>query len=271
MALTSVDQLANRLDDDDIVVCDVRFHLDDHDRGRREYEEGHIPGAAFVDLHTDLAGGAGGGRHPLPSVEDFTTLLGRLGVGPGTEVVAYDSAGGAVAARLWWMLRSIGHGRVAVLDGGFSAWIAAGQPVSTEPFNRPPVQYPPVPGWTGVVDIDDVAQGVALGATVIDARSPERFRGEHEPIDARAGHIPGAINRFHGDNLRPDGTHRSLPELVERYAGVGTSPVVYCGSGVTACHDLLAMSLIGLTGARLYPGSWSEWSGDPVREVETGD
>ncbi len=271
MTLISADELAVRLEDPDVVVCDVRFFLDDLDRGRREYQAGHIPGAAFVDLHTDLAGGPGGGRHPLPQVEDFTELIGRLGVGPGTEVVAYDSAGGAAASRLWWMLRSIGHGRVAVLDGGFPAWEAAGHPVSSEPYDRAPVPYPPVPGWTGIVDIDDVAQGVSLGATVIDARAPERFRGDHEPIDARAGHIPGAINRFHADTVGTDGTHRSIPELIDLFAGVGTAPIVYCGSGVTACHDLLALSLIGLTGARLYPGSWSEWSADDERPIATGD
>jgi thiosulfate/3-mercaptopyruvate sulfurtransferase len=271
MALISVDDLAARIDGADVLVCDVRFHLADHGQGRREYESAHLPGAAFVDLHTELAGGPGGGRHPLPRVEDFVALLGRLGVSPATFVVAYDSAGGAIASRLWWMLRSIGHGQVAVLDGGYDAWVAAGHPVTTEVQRRPVTEYPAVPGWTGIVDADAVAQAVELGATVIDARAPERFRGEHEPLDARAGHIPGAVNRFHAENLGPDGRHRPLPELVERFAGVGESPIVYCGSGVTACHDLLAMSLVGLTGARLYPGSWSEWSADPERAVAVGD
>lgn len=272
MTIVSVyDLAAAQLNEPDLIVCDVRHYLDDHERGRREYDEAHIPGAAFVDLDRDLAGGPGGGRHPLPAVDDFVSLLGRLGVAPGTLVVAYDAAGGATAARLWWMLRSIGHGRVAVLDGGFPAWVAAGHEVTSEAPNRPATNYPTAPAWTGIVDADDVAEGVALGGTVIDARAPERFAGEHEPIDARAGHIPGAINRFHGDTLGPDGLHRPLPELVEMFAGVGTSPIVYCGSGVTACHDLLAMSLVGLAGGRLYPGSWSEWSGEPDRPVATGD
>lgn len=269
MSLMTVDELAARIGDPDTVICDVRFYLADHGQGRREYEDGHLPGAAFVDLHTELAGGPGGGRHPLPTVDDFAAVLGRLGVEPRHHVVAYDSAGGATASRLWWMLRSIGHSTVSVLDGGIQAWVAAGHPLTTDVPNRAPTDYPAAPHWTGIVSADDVAQGLQYGVTVIDARAPERFNGEVEPLDPQAGHIPGAINRFHADNLGPDGRHRPLPELVERFAGVGSSPIVYCGSGVTACHDLLALSLVGLTGARLYPGSWSEWSSDPTRPVAT--
>ena len=269
MALISVAELADRIDDPDLVVCDVRFHLADHDQGRREYEEGHIPGARFVDLHTELAAETGGGRHPLPSVEEFTAVLGRLGVEPSSMVVAYDSAGGATASRLWWMLRSIGHGRVAVLDGGLPAWISDGRDVTPEIPAVTPTDYRVETEWTGVVDADAVAQSIEFGGTVVDARSAERFRGEVEPIDARAGHIPGAINRFHGDVLGPDGRHRPTPELGEYFAGTGANPIVYCGSGVTACHAILAMTEVGLTGARLYPGSWSEWSSDPDRPVAT--
>jgi thiosulfate/3-mercaptopyruvate sulfurtransferase len=275
MSLITVPELAARLDDAALAattaVCDVRFYLADHDRGRREYEEAHIPGAIFVDLHTELAGGPGGGRHPLPPVEEFALLLGRLGISPATFVVAYDSAGGATAARLWWMLRSIGHGQVAVLDGGFPAWERAGQRVTSEISPRPPVDYPPVGPWSGIVDADTVAQGAALGATIVDSRAGERFRGEIETIDKQAGHIPGAVNIFHAANLAADGTHRPVSELAERFAGIGDSPIVYCGSGVTACHNLLAMSLVGIGRARLYPGSWSEWSSDPERPVATGD
>ncbi len=271
MTLISVPDLADQLDDRDLVICDVRFFLGDHEQGRREYDEAHLPGARFVDLHTELAGGPGGGRHPLPELDDFVALLGRLGVRPSSHVVAYDAAGGATASRLWWMLRSIEHGRASVLDGGLPAWVAAGHELTDTVPTVAATTYPPARGWTGMVEIDDVVQGIEYGATVIDSRAAERYRGETEPIDARAGHIPGAINRFHGDNLAADGTHRPLAELAERFAGVGERPIVYCGSGVTACHNLLAMSAVGISGARLYPGSWSEWSSDPDREIAVGD
>lgn len=270
MTLISVAELADRIADAEVVVCDVRFYLDDVDRGRREYDEAHLPGAHFVDLHTELAGGEGGGRHPLPTVGEFADLIGLLGVAPGSHVVAYDTAGGATASRLWWMLRSVGHSRASVLDGGLQAWVAAGLSTTADVLPVTPTTYPAAPDWTGIVDADAVAQGAALGATVIDARSPERFRGETEPIDARAGHIPGAINRSHTDTLGPDGRHLPTEQLVEQFAGVGTNPIVYCGSGVTACHDLLVMSTIGVASGRLYPGSWSEWSADSEREIATG-
>ena len=272
MTLVSATDLAALIEGDSpVVVCDVRFHLADHEQGRREYDEAHIPGARFVDLETELAGGDGGGRHPLPSVGSFTALLGRLGIDPATHVVAYDSAGGAIAARLWWMLRSIGHSQASVLDGGIAAWSASGFTLTDELPTVQAVDYPPRPDWTGIADGDAVAQSIEFGGTVIDARAPERFRGEHEPIDARAGHVPGAINIFHGGNLADDGTHLPLPDLAQRFAGVGQSPVVYCGSGVTACHDLLVLSLVGVDQARLYPGSWSEWSADPERPIAIGD
>jgi len=270
MALISVDELAARVGETDLVVCDVRFYLADPDQGRREYDDAHLLGARFVDLHTQLAGGPGGGRHPLPPVAEFVALLGRIGIGPGTFVVAYDSAGGAIASRLWWMLRSVGHTRAAVLDGGYAAWVAAEGPTTTDVPVPVPVGYPPVAAWTGIVSADDLAEGAGLGATVIDSRAAERYRGETEPIDPRAGHIPGAVNVFHGGNLGADGRHLPTAELIERFTGIGPRPIVYCGSGVTACHNLLAMSLANIGEAKLYPGSWSEWSSDPSRPVATG-
>ena len=265
MALITPEALAARLDDPDLVICDVRFYLTDHAQGRREFNRSHLPGAEFIDLHTELAGGSGGGRHPLPQVAGFAAVLGGHGITPGTFVVAYDSAGGAIAARLWWMLRSIGHRHAAVLDGDYAAWIRAGEPVSSDV--TPPIitVYPTPTGWTGTVDADHVA---ASRATVIDSRAADRYRGEIEPIDSQAGHIPGAINRFHVENLDDQGRHRPPNELAARFAGIGPSPIVYCGSGVTACHNLLAMELAGITDARLYPGSWSEWSSDPNRPIE---
>jgi thiosulfate/3-mercaptopyruvate sulfurtransferase len=275
MSLISVEELVARLAEPDLaastVVCDCRYYLADDHKGRREYDAAHIPGAVFVDVHTELAGGPGGGRHPLPTVDEFTRLLGRLGISPATFVVAYDSSGGGTASRLWWMLRSIGHGQVAVLDGGYPAWVAAGQSVTDEVPTRDPVSYPAVEGWTGIVDAAAVTEGVALGATLVDSRAHDRFRGENETVDKVAGHIPGAINIFHKDNLAADGRLRPVDELAARFAGIGDSPIVYCGSGVTACHNLLGMSLVGIARARLYPGSWSDWSSDPERPIATGD
>jgi thiosulfate/3-mercaptopyruvate sulfurtransferase len=266
--LVTVDELAAMYNRRGVAVVDVRWYLADPARGRLEYDKAHLPGAVFVDLHTQLAGGPGGGRHPLPIVGDFTVLLGRLGMGPESTVVVYDDMGGAIAGRLWWMLRSIGHARVVVLDGGYSAWIAAGQPVTADVPAIDSRSYPPVGAWTGTVTADDVAESVAAGGTVIDARAAERYRGETEPIDPRAGHIPGARNLPHLDNLAADGTHRSPTELTDRFDNVGDEPIVYCGSGVTACHDLLAMEIAGVTGGRLYPGSWSEWSSAAERPVD---
>ena len=268
--LISVHELASRLDEPGIAVCDVRWYLTDPDRGRREYDVAHVPGAAFVDLHTELAGDTGGGRHPLPTTNEFAARLSRLGIARDDTVVAYDSAGGAVASRLWWMLRSIGHARVAVLDGGYQAWEQAGLPTTDEVEARATTVYPDVESWHGTVDVDDITGLVERGMSLVDARAAERYRGEVEPIDPRAGHIPGAINLPHLDNLGLDGRHLPAHVLAERFAGLGPSPVVYCGSGVTACHDLLAMSIAGIADARLYPGSWSEWSSQPDRPIATG-
>lgn len=264
------------------IVCDVRFDLADHDAGRRSHAQGHIPGALFVDLHLDLAAHdstspTGGGRHPLPTTAAFAATLGRLGITADRPVVAYDASGGAFAARLWWMLRAVGHRSVAVLDGGLQAWEHAGHAVvraSDEPRAASTVAYAVPDAWPGVVTADAVAAAIDAGRTVVDARAPERYRGDTEPFDRVAGHIPGAINHFNGLNLDADGRHRSPADLRTRLAPLVAhgAPIVYCGSGVAACHEILALELAGLgDGALLYPGSWSEWSADPARPVATGD
>ena len=257
----------------DVVVADVRWYLDGRS-GRAAYEAGHVPGAVFVDLDAVLAGdpSTGEGRHPLPDPGEFAGHLGRLGIGPADTVVAYDDAGGAVAARLWWMLRATGQPDVAVLDGGLAAWTG---PLETGPGTaRPVVARAPVP-WprAAIADADEVAaisEGRS-GGVLLDARAAERYRGEVEPIDARAGHIPGARNVPVAGNLDPaTGRFLDAAALRERYAEDGAGVVAYCGSGVNACHTLLALEVAGLPGGRLFPGSWSAWSARGDRPVATG-
>lgn len=265
--LVTVDELSGRLDDPTLRIVDCRFRLDDPADGRRLYEVGHIPGAVYVSLDDDLSGPSGPGRHPLPEPNVFAGRLATLGVGDEHEVVAYDDAGGAYAARLWWMRRATGHSRVAVLDGGYQAWLASGLHVSTETPSYPAAAWSAVFEWPGVVDRAGVAE-ISSHATMVDARAAERYQGEVEPWDPVAGHIPGAVNLPYADNLGADGTFLSVDALRDRYSVIPPDRpvVVYCGSGVTACHDLLAMELAGIEGVALYPGSWSDWStsGGPV-------
>ena len=237
------------------------------------YQAGHIPGAVFVDLDRDLSQPGGPGRHPFPPVERFAALLGRLGIGPDTEVVVYDDGSGSVAARLWFMLRVHGHARAAVLDGGLAAWTAAGLPLSTEETRPEPVTPPRLRrDDSRLVDRTAVAARPA-GALLLDARAPERFRGEVEPIDKVAGHIPGSVNAPFADNLE-NGRFKQPSALRDLYlrlgAGRASSVITSCGSGVTACHDLLALELAGFADARLYVGSWSDWS-DSGGPIATGD
>jgi thiosulfate/3-mercaptopyruvate sulfurtransferase len=240
---------------EDITVFDVRWSLTDPGHGASAYEQGHIPGAVFVDLDSDLAGPPGEGRHPLPPADEFARTLGRLGLEPHDDVVAYDDAGGAVAARLWWMLESIGHrGKVEVLDGGIQAWAGAGLALSTEPVAPASTTYSPVSGFTGVVTHDQLE-----GRVVADVRAPERYRGETEPIDPKAGHIPGAINYPLAENLS-DGHFKTKTELTERYENFPDDGVVSCGSGVNACHAALALVLAGRPMPDVYIGSFSDWS-----------
>jgi len=239
-----------------VCVCDLRWDLTNPDKGRASYESGHIPGAVFVDLDRDLAAPPGiQGRHPLPDVAEFAAVLGNLGIAPDTHVVVYDDDGGRIAARLWWMLRSIGHDQVRLLDGGYPAWVAAGKEVEVGAVTRVPAVYPVPGGFGGVVTYDRLD-----ALTVIDAREGERYRGETEPVDPKAGHIPGAINIPTSANLADDGRWRSPSELAELYSGLGSGTVVSCGSGVTACHDALAMVVAGEDMPDVYVGSFSEWS-----------
>lgn len=259
------------------VIVDTGFDLADPAAGERAWAAGHLPGAVYLHLDRDLSGPrtGGNGRHPLPMREHFAATLGRIGVAPGVQVVAYDGQGGAYAARLWWMLRWMGHAEAAVLDGGRAAWLEAGGALVTD--TATPAAQPPYPHRTPLamtVDADALLRRLGRHP-LIDARSGERFRAEAEPIDPVAGHIPGASHRFHKDNLRADGRFKSAAELRAEFAALIGQPrptdvVHQCGSGVTACHNLLAMEHAGLTGSMLYPGSWSEWSADPARPVATG-
>ena len=277
-ALVGTEWLAQRLHEPGLRVVDVRWYLDPTRRGRDAYAAGHIPGAVFLDIEADLSAPGGGrgrpaGRHPWPAAEQVARVIGAAGIGPGTRVVAYDDQAGATAARLWYLLRAHGHDQAAVLDGGLAKWTAEGRPLERDVPSVAPAVFPARlrPGW--VVTKDEVAARPA-GTLLLDARAGERYRGETEPIDPRAGHIPGARSAPFAGNLTsgPVPVFRSPAELRERYATLGAEhgePVVYCGSGVTACHDLLALHLAGRRG-RLYAGSWSEWSADPARPIATG-
>jgi thiosulfate/3-mercaptopyruvate sulfurtransferase len=235
-------------------VFDVRWSLLDPLGGRARYLAGHVPGAVFVDLERDLASTSGPGRHPLPSPEAFASTLGAWGLSPGDEAVVYDDAGGTVAARLWWMLLSIGHERVRLLDGGWPAWVAAGGPAQTDEPGVTPTLYPSPKGWRGALGRDQIA-----GRALVDARAPERYRGETEPIDPKAGHIPGAVNVPASMNLTSEGRFRSRHDLTALYHDLPDDVVVSCGSGVTACHTALAMTLAGRPLPDLYVGSFSDW------------
>ena len=258
---------------------DVRWYLDPARHGRVAYRSGHIPGAAFLDVDTDLSapGGRRGGplgRHPWPSEAQVSRVMGAAGIGPGVQVVAYDDQAGAVAARLWYVLRAHGHDAAAVLDGGIVKWLAEGRPVETRVPPPAACEFEARlrPGW--VVTKDEMV-GRDAEELVLDARASERYRGELEPIDPRAGHIPGAHSAPYTGNLTRGDVPVFFPPaaLRERYAALGADrrqPIVYCGSGVNACHDLLALEAAGLRG-RLYAGSWSEWCADPALPAETGE
>lgn len=259
LPLVGAGELGERLAQRELRVVDCRFSLADPQAGRRAYAAGHVPGAVYLSLDGDLSASTGPGRHPLPETQVFAARLGEVGIGNGHTVVAYDDAGGAYAARVWWMLRSLGHTGVGVLDGGWRAWLATGGRVSAEVAPHPPVRFAAPAEWAGTVDFAGLA--ATLGeVTLVDARSAERYRGDVEPYDHIAGHIPTAHNLPYTDNLDEDGRFLPRPVLRTRFAHIDEPIVVYCGSGVTACHDILAMQLAGIDDAVLYPGSWSDWS-----------
>ena len=277
--LIAAPDLAARLADPSFVVVDVRHDLAQPDAwGESAYRLGDVPGARFAHIDRDLSAPKSGsnGRHPLPGPDACALLFGRLGIDVTKQVVAYDQGSGMYAARLWWMLRSLGHDAAAVLDGGYAVWTREGRPVATE--------TPPFPRTTftarrvaSIVDASAVAASLAARSfLLVDARGRERFRGDVEPLDPVAGHIPGASNRPYLENLDADGSFKSAAKLAAEFgallAGRTAADVVhYCGSGVSACHNLLAMAHAGIEGARLYPGSWSEWCADPRRPTARGD
>jgi len=257
-------------------VFDCRHDLAKPELGESQYREAHLPGAAFASLDRDLSAPKDGtnGRHPLPDPGAFIAWLGQQGLKPADRVACYDGGNGAMAARLWWMLRWAGHDKVAVLDGGFAKWVKEGRPVTSEVPRFAPTRYPIGLRMDFAVDVHEVKSNLGK-ALLVDARAPARWRGEAEPIDPVAGRIPGAINRFNMENVHADGTFKSPEDLKKDFLAVmgERSPaeaIHYCGSGVAACHNLLAMEHAGLPGGRLYAGSWSEWLADPARPRERG-
>jgi thiosulfate/3-mercaptopyruvate sulfurtransferase len=276
--LVDADRLSAILSEAEVLVVDCRFDLADTEAGEHAYLERHIPGAVYAHLDRDLSGPktSRNGRHPLPDPVRAADTFGRLGIDASTQVVAYDENSGMFASRLWWMLRWLGHDFSAVLDGGFRKWSGEGRPTRSGVESKRERVFAPRPRPGMVASLPDVQ--AILGRPdwrLLDARAPERYRGESEPLDRIPGHIPRASNYHFKGNLDDDGRFKSPDALrAQLLEAIGDVPVqqtvCYCGSGVTACHNLLALELAGLSGARLYPGSWSEWAADPARPVETG-
>lgn len=272
--LVDVATLAAHLGDREWGVIDVRHQLSDVGYGERAYSESHIPGAVFLHCDRDLSGPVTGanGRHPWPERDRLVERLGEIGIGSQIQVVVYDDAQGMIAGRLWALLRWLGHERVALLDGGLQAWRAAGGTMTSLPPKVRAVAFD-ASDEVGPITTDDVLERLETpGMRLVDARSPDRYRGENETIDPVGGHIPGAVNRFFRDNLLADGRYKPAAELRAEWlavlAGALPEQVIHqCGSGISACHNMLAMEIAGLPGSRLYAGSWSEWCADPGRPV----
>jgi thiosulfate/3-mercaptopyruvate sulfurtransferase len=276
--LISVDELRQQLSEPHWRVVDCRFDLMQPEKGFEEYRQGHIPGAQYANLDQDLAAPvtAATGRHPLPAADEFALTLSAWGIGNDSQVVVYDHSSGAIAARLWWMLRWLGHEHVAVLDGGYGAWQKAGFPVSHRDETVVRAQFQPLPDAALIISTDELLASLESGGgpPIVDARARLRYVGGSEPIDPVAGHIPGAINHPCSESIAADGTWKSRDELKADWAGVfgdtrDGSWVSMCGSGVTACHLALSARLAGYPEPRLYVGSWSEWILDPDRPVAT--
>jgi thiosulfate/3-mercaptopyruvate sulfurtransferase len=278
--LISAADLSQHLNDDNWVILDCRHDLMNPNAGRDGFAIGHIQNAQFANIDTDLSGakvGADGkfhGRHPLPDRAALIATLRGWGINDDTQVVAYDAHGGMFAARLWWLLHWLGHPAVAVLDGGLAAWQSQGLPLVTMVVTRSGGTIGDKPSLMHTVTVEDVESNlVTQTRVVVDARAADRFRGENETIDPVGGHIPGAKNRFFKDNLTPDGRFKSAEQLKQEFSplfAAAPQAIMQCGSGVTACHNLLALEVAGLPGAALYPGSWSEWCSDPARPVAAG-
>lgn len=274
--LVQAETLAMAIGRADLAIVDCRFSLLDAAAGERAYVGAHIPGAVYAHLERDLSdmGKHGQGRHPWPDAEAFLARLSRWGIRKDSQVIAYDDGDGAYASRLWFLLRMLGHEKVAVLDGGWQRWVSVGLPVSTAPGEPLASRYAGEFDASRLYGADQVEAHLAGGGMLVDARAPARFRGDEEPLDRIAGHVPGAINRPFAQNMK-DGRFKSPMELAAEFrallAGRDASEVVMmCGSGVTACHNLLAMERAGLRGARLFPGSWSGWISDTSRPIATG-
>ncbi|SEG77239.1 sulfurtransferase [Paenibacillus sp. UNC499MF] len=274
--IVSLEWLNEHLQDPDLLIADCRFALGEPWSGRQDYSIDHIPGAFYVDLEEDMSGEKRehGGRHPLPDLGAFSMRASAIGVDASKTVVAYDDQGGAMASRLWWMLRFLGHERVYVLDRGYSQWKAAGYPVTAEAPQASPATFSPKVQRHMLASMDEVKAKLGAKDTVlIDSREGARYRGEQEAIDPVAGHIPGARNRFWKDALDAEGSWRSAEEQQERFRGLENAEelIVYCGSGVTACPNVLALEEAGIPGVKLYAGSWSDWVSYADNPVAVGD
>ena len=277
MSLIEASELKKWLDhEDDFLLFDCRFDLTDSEAGYQSYLKGHIPTAIYVNVDRDLAGKKNGknGRHPLPSIEQWQKTYAELGITPNKKIVIYDNQGSIYAARLWWMLHSVGHSDLFLLNGGYQAWVRANYESEIREHLRVAVPETKLQNYQNVVLVDAVEENIKTSKfTILDARANDRFQGKNETLDPVGGHIPGAINRCFKDNLEANGEFKNIHALKQEYAALlnetPSEKIIHqCGSGITACHNLFAMELVGLKGSSIYVGSWSEWCSDPSRPIE---